>query len=188
VNQYNILVEKYLNQYNTNAVNRKIGIFAGSFKPCHKGHFTIAEMASENNDSVFIIISPTEREGITAKQSLAIWKLYATVIPSLKILIAKISPVRSAYELVDRINQDPAAPNTIISIYCDRDDMSRFNRLKEFTTNLKSLKKVVTPRICSASKIRADLVKGNKAAVFKNLPKQVNKEEIWKILTKPRIV
>ena len=64
--------------FNLKENKSKIGIFPGSFRPPHKGHFAAAQdLASRNYiTEVNVIISPKERDGITADKSLEIWNLY----------------------------------------------------------------------------------------------------------------
>lgn len=185
VSCYNVLVEKYLRQYIFESVNnRRIGIFAGATKPPHKGHYQAALMASEQNDIVYILISNSDRDGITPRVALQIWQLYAQTIPNLSIQIAKSSPVREAYELVDRLNQDPEAAIITVNLYCDQDEMSRYDRIDQYSANLAGVNKIPTPRVCSATQLRAALAEGNRRAVYSFLPNNVKKDQVWNILTK----
>lgn len=184
---YNVLVEKYLRQYIFESVNnRRIGIFAGATKPPHKGHYQAALMASEQNDLTYVLISNTDRDEITPHIALEIWQLYAKTIPGLSIQIAKGSPVREAYELVDRLNQDPEAAAITVNLYCDQDEMDRYDRMTDYSSNLKAVNKIPTPRVCSATQLREALRLRNKKAVFAFLPEHVNRNQIWNILTRPR--
>src|SRR4051812_44513196 len=126
---YQVLVEKYLSLYNNDDVNKKIGIFAGATKPPHIGHYKAALLASEQNDLTYILISNTDREMVTPHMALEIWHIYAQTIPNLRIQISKASPIREAYELVDSLNQMINAPDTTVNLYCDADEMERYNSI-----------------------------------------------------------
>jgi cytidyltransferase-like protein len=119
------LTESILNEQPT----RKIGIFPGAFKPPHKGHFEMVSRASQENDEVYLFISPKEREGITADEALAIWNEYATLIPGFHVKIAEReidpdtgetvlqTPVAHAYNLIERVNRSEDATNIIVTVY-----------------------------------------------------------------------
>jgi len=112
----------------------KIGIFPGAFKPPHLGHFQMISRAARDNDDVYIFISPKEREGVTAEQSLAILSIYSKLIPGLHIKIAhkdvdpdtgegiQATPVGHAYNLIERINRDVNANTYMVTVYAGTED------------------------------------------------------------------
>jgi len=81
-----------------------IGLYAGGFKPPHKGHFSIVEQLSKQSDKIIIFIGHKLREGetITAEQSKKIWEVYIRHINKpVEILLSKITPVKDIYDWVD---------------------------------------------------------------------------------------
>lgn len=164
-------------------MNKKIGIFPGAFKPPHKGHYQAAVMASNENDIVYVLISNGERDGVTAYQAFEIWELFKQTIPNLDIKVSKGTPVRDAYELVDRLNQSVEAPDITINLYSDAEDMSRFDRMEKFGENLKVINRKVTPRIASATQLRQIIAKGNQKAFINFYPTNIKTGKIWKMLT-----
>lgn len=82
-----------------------ICFYPGGFKPPHKGHFEAAkDLASRNYiTQVNIIIGPKERDGITSKESLAIWNLYLKAEPNPKITVKiaeSVSPIKDIYDYI----------------------------------------------------------------------------------------
>jgi predicted nucleotidyltransferase len=79
--------------------------YPGGFKPPHKGHFEAAkDLASRNYiTQVNVIIGPKERDGITAKESLQIWKYYLQAEPNPKITVKiadTVSPIKDIYDFI----------------------------------------------------------------------------------------
>jgi predicted nucleotidyltransferase len=82
-----------------------ICFYPGGFKPPHKGHFEAAkDLASRNYiTQVNIIIGPKERDGITSKESLAIWNFYLKSEPNPKITVKiaeSVSPIKDIYDYI----------------------------------------------------------------------------------------
>ena len=81
----------------------KIGIFPGSFKPPHKGHFMVVEDLLLQCEEVIVLISPKEREGITSQQSIDVWRLYHPQLwGEVKFLIVKENAVTEAYNFLSK--------------------------------------------------------------------------------------
>ena len=77
-----------------NTGNFSIGFFPGAFKPPHKGHFHTAVQAAAENDSVVILVSGSDREGITTDKAFQVWKIYKKYLPkNVSILNVSGSPV-----------------------------------------------------------------------------------------------
>jgi hypothetical protein len=81
-----------------------VGLYAGGFKPPHRGHFKIATELAKVVDRLVIFIGSTIRPGepITVNQSTEIWKIYGKYLGiPVEIVQAPVTPVRSLYEWVD---------------------------------------------------------------------------------------
>jgi len=82
-----------------------IAIYPGKFKPPHKGHFDVAKQLLNKADKIIIVISDKEVEGISAKQSKAVWELYNTLLGGkLDIKIIQGSPIKY---ILDTIEANP---------------------------------------------------------------------------------
>ena len=114
--------------------NPGICFYPGGFKPPHKGHFAAAQdLASRNYiTEVNVIISPKERDGITADKSLEIWNLYlkADPNPKIKVKIAdSVSPIKDIY---DFIAEHPELDPVYVAGGKDEvDDLGYFKSLKK---------------------------------------------------------
>jgi len=93
----------------TENTNGTVGLYAGGFKPPHKGHFKIAKTVSEKVDKLVIFIGPVIRAGepISPGQSKAIWEIYKKYLPNteVEIIESEVTPIRDLYEWIEK-NQD----------------------------------------------------------------------------------
>ncbi len=90
---------KYLAEIIIEPTPKKVALYPGAFKPPHRGHFELVQRLSKVSDEVLIIISPIARDGITAQQSLSVWKLYLPLLPKTKVVISDVaSPVSYVYD------------------------------------------------------------------------------------------
>lgn len=111
-----------------------ICIYPGAFKPPHKGHFEAAkDLASRPYVTrVKVIISPKERQGVTAQQSLKIWETYLEAEPNGKISveIAKSpSPITDAADYIaDHPEEDPIY---VAGSKSEVDDLGYFKSLQK---------------------------------------------------------
>ena len=83
---------------------KTVAIYPGSFKPPHKGHFTVAKIALEKFPQInelIIYIGSGPRDGITPIESKDIWKIYKKYLPSKVKIQLTSSPVKATYEYAD---------------------------------------------------------------------------------------
>jgi hypothetical protein len=102
--------EGELNEQAEMVPSRVLAVVPGAFKPPHRGHVAmVAEYAGEA-DEVIVLVSPVEREGITADQSIALWKIYLEELPydNIKVMRSPVnSPVLAAYQFVENPDDNP---------------------------------------------------------------------------------
>jgi hypothetical protein len=82
-----------------------IVMLPGGFKPPHGGHLELAKRyaALPNVAEVRILIGPKERDGITMKQSMDVWKILLGGTTNIKVEQApNDNPMRAAYEFVEK--------------------------------------------------------------------------------------
>ena len=82
----------------------RVVLLPGGFKPPHKGHFEVLKDLIHRFDatSAIVYIGTGERDGVTSKESLQIWKLYVKHIDiPVQVKVAKPSPVKAVYEYAD---------------------------------------------------------------------------------------
>jgi len=118
-------VDRVLNEDTSEQV---VALYAGGFKPPHKGHFENAKKLLEVADKLIVFIGPKQREGleITAEQSAEIWKIYAKHLKKpLEIQLSAVTPIRDLYEWAEDHNSDTLK----IVTGSTKDDFSRFKAL-----------------------------------------------------------
>jgi len=102
--------EGELNEQAGMVPSRVLAVVPGAFKPPHRGHVAmVAEYAGEA-DEVIVLVSPVEREGITADQSVALWNIYLEELPydNIKVMKSPVnSPVLAAYQFVENPDDNP---------------------------------------------------------------------------------
>ena len=114
----------------------RVGIVAGSFKPYHKGHHKMVEIACKENDVVHVIVSLSDRNrvdqaSVSGKQMEKVWNDHLVhILPenakeNLNLLPVGQTPVRIAYEMLE----DAAESNSsnTFNIYSDPSDINRYN-------------------------------------------------------------
>ena len=177
-----------------------IGFFPGAFKPPHKGHFDTAKQAATDNDIAVVLISGSDRDGITTADSYEIWNMYKGYLPE-NVYIHTItgSPVTAIYQIVDILNngqfsptpkvanplpdadkiakmlQGSPAPYTI-NLYASQEDLVRFNAFtgpnKQIYVgkNVSKISRGNISRLASATQAREALKNKEEAKFFTFLP------------------
>jgi len=103
---------------------KTIAIFPGAFKPPHKGHFSVVKDLADQADEVVVLISPKQREGISAEESFAVWQLYKSLLPNnVSFKIASESPVSETYDVVKN------NPQTKFIVAFGKGESDRFNQI-----------------------------------------------------------
>ena len=182
----------------------RIGLVPISAKPYHNGHDALVNMASRNNDVVFIYVSLSDRirKGeypIKGQQMEKVWmEELLKIMPDNAEIIFGGSPVRNIYEYIDDANQESS--EDIITIYSDvRDTQNNYpmqariqymgemyqNNQIRFAAeeNPKGLERGNGTPDISGTEMRTYLERGNKYAFVENLPDGIDKENVWNILS-----
>jgi len=81
---------------------KKVGIYAGSFKPPTNGHYKVVTQALADNpdlDELRVLIGTGKRDGIDQAQSMLIWDIYKKYLPY-KVILEPVSkpPIRAVYD------------------------------------------------------------------------------------------
>ena len=104
---------------------KTIALFPGAFKPPHKGHFSVVKDLADQADEVVVLISPKQREGISAEESFAAWELYDTLLPdNVSFRIAVESPVSETYDVVKN------NPGTKFIVAFGKGEADRFKQIQ----------------------------------------------------------
>lgn len=107
--------------------------FPGKFKPPHKGHFEAAKYLASKNyiNRVYVVISNLEKFGITADDSLYIWREYLNAEPNPKIKVIasqKESPILDIFEF---LKDNPEVSPVYVAANKDEIEADRFESLKK---------------------------------------------------------
>lgn len=101
-----------------------IALYPGGYKPPTKGHYHSFNYILQDADRGVIFIGKNERDGITPKQSKAIWEIYAKYLDKpVEVIISDITPVKSVYDYADS-NKNL---NIIVGAGAKDDDIKRYS-------------------------------------------------------------
>ena len=120
----------------------RIGLVPMAAKPYHAGHHALVEMASAQNDEVFVYVSTSNRERkgqlpILGADMVKIWQeQIENILPGNVRPVYGGSPVRKVYEELERAEAETS--DTIYRVYSDPADTAtnykETSRLKSFPT------------------------------------------------------
>ena len=176
---------------------KEITIYAGSFKPPHKGHLHLVKkmlkMTKNSKGMVYIFISKKEREPcskLTGELSKELWKEYIETLPKkdqerVKLVLSKLtSPTQTAYGFVKEVSKKGDTFFLIKSVKdADNKRFSSFKTLKNI-----NYKELVLPgyKYLNSTDMRKALQKKDKKMFYTFLPKMSSyqKNKIWKKLSK----
>lgn len=156
-------------------VNSETGpcLYPGSFKPPTRGHFEAAKyLASQPNiNKVYVIISPVEKHGISAQDSLFIWREYLKDDPNPKIeieLSQEGSPMEDVYRYLD-VN------STVTPVYVaagiDPEETVNFDGFKKrFGDRVKPLQLPQANQGITSEKMIQDITSGDFQAFTNDVP------------------
>ena len=171
----------------------KIALLPGGFKPPHAGHYNMAKWLASNTDAdtVVVKVGAKERNGITREISLKLWDLYRISDPdplAKKITILPSdsnSPVKDVYDFIE---QEAPEGSTIYLGMGEKDaNDKRFSNIGKFAEPKRITFKtaLVPPQAggVSGTEMRGFIKDNNKKLFQKYLPKHINKEQAWDIVS-----
>ena len=185
----NFLVKNILNE----DVKSTTALFGGGFKPPTAGHLEVVKKAINNNpeiDKVIIYVGGKVRDGITQAQSIEIWdKFYKSQINKPVEILPSSAPVKDIYRYAKN-NPEETVYWVIGAREGKEDDLkdiaSRSISIDKYP-NLQ-LKTISTPDGgMSDTNARKAIFDNNFEEFQKYLPKDVDKNAIWDILTKQEL-
>jgi len=180
---------------------KKITIYAGSFKPPHKGHlYLVKKMLKMTKDPdnpgiIYIFISKKEREPcnkITGKTSKEVWKEYIETLPikdqsRVRLILSKlISPTQTAYGFVSKLAKK--GDEFLLVKSTKNASNERFASFKSIKRKGVKFHELVLPGYenLNSTDMRKALHDGNKKEFYKFLPKMshIQKNKLWEKLKK----
>ncbi len=171
----------------------KIGLIAMSGKPYHIGHHKMVVKAARECDTVELFVSLSDRKrpgelpilGVDMKR---IWEeqLVAIMPENVNVHLGG-TPVRLVWEVLGTAEEQQS--EDVFVVYADEDDLKeRFTEksLNKYSRNLFANDQIIlsaTERAFSGTKMRQMIASGDQAGFISKLPKGVDGNAIWEILS-----
>ena len=185
-------------------------LYPGAYKPPHRGHFEVVKKllngshkgkvynlsnykevgvdALREDDTVVepirkvvVFIGGGERNGITAKESKAVWDIYAKHLPGVEVIIGEKNPMMAAKEYAKANPDEHFYAVTGIRSEEDLGDLRRISSFKN-RSNVEGLLVGGDEGNTRATDFRKALLSGNLDQVTDFFPKELTREEILKIV------
>ena len=161
--------------------SKKVGIYAGSFKPPTKGHFAVVQKALRDNpdlDELNIFVGTGVRDGVDQTQSMLIWDIYKKYLP-FKVNIMPVSkpPIKAVYDYAKN-NQTEQVSWIIGAREGNEDDFKDIADRTKAADNYKNL--VVRPTITqsgASGTAARNAFKVSQEKLEPLLPKNLNQQE-----------
>lgn len=185
-------------------------LYPGAYKPPHRGHFEVVkrllngshkgkvynlsnykevgvdalredDTAVEPIRKVVVFIGGGERNGITAKESKAVWDIYSKYLPRVEVIIGEKNPMMAAKEYAKSNPDEHFYAVTGIRSEEDLGDLRRISTFKN-RPNVEGLIIGSDEGGTRATDFRKALLSGNLDQVTDFFPKELKREEILKIV------
>ena len=144
----NTLINELVPDQSISKNSKKVGVYAGSFKPPTKGHFAVVQKALRDNpdlDELNIFVGTGVRDGIDQSQSMLIWDIYKKYLPfKVNIMPVTKPPIKAVYDYAKE-NQDEQVSWIIGAREGNEDDFKDIADRTKASDNYKNL--VVRPTI-----------------------------------------
>lgn len=174
-----------------------VGLIAMSAKPYHAGHDGLIRWASRENDVVHLYVSLSDRRRpgelpIMGSDMEHIWKTQIEKsLPKNVVIVYGGSPVGNVYKELGEANESGSTDE--FTIYADPEDLTQNYPEKSLDKYvgilyragqiiLKPIERARTVNV-SGTKMRQYLSTGDKDSFIANLPKTIDGEEVWNVLS-----
>ena len=185
-------------------------LYPGAYKPPHRGHFEVVkrllngthngavynlgqesqagQQALSGNKSdvedinkVVIFIGPNSRNGITPKESKAVWEIYAKYLGNVEVIYQEGNPMAIAKEYA---KANPSEQFYAVTGVRNEEDFKDLKRVSIFKNrpNVQGLAIGSTEGGTRATDFRKALLSGNLDQVKDYFPSELSREEMLKIL------
>ena len=177
----NTLINELVPDQSISKNSKKVGVYAGSFKPPTKGHFAVVQKALRDNpdlDELNIFVGTGVRDGIDQSQSMLIWDIYKKYLPfKVNIMPVTKPPIKAVYDYAKE-NQDEQVSWIIGAREDNEDDFKDIADRTKAADNYKNL--VVRPTITQSGASGTAARNASKVSQEKLeplLPKNLNQQE-----------
>ena len=177
----NTLLKEIVPDQSISKNSKKVGVYAGSFKPPTKGHFTVVQKALRDNpdlDELNIFVGTGVRDGIDQSQSMLIWDIYKKYLPfKVNIMPVTKPPIKAVYDYAKE-NQNEQVSWIIGAREGNEDDFKDIADRTKASDNYKNL--VVRPTITqsgASGTAARNAYKVSQEKLEPLLPKKLNQQE-----------
>ena len=177
----NTLLKEIVPDQSISKKSKKVGIYAGSFKPPTKGHFAVVQKALRDNpdlDELNIFVGTGVRDGIDQSQSMLIWDIYKKYLPfKVNIMPVTKPPIKAVYDYA-KDNQNEQVSWIIGAREGNEDDFKDIALRTKAADNYKNL--VVRPTITqsgASGTAARNAYKVSQEKLEPLLPKNLNQQE-----------
>ena len=187
----NTLINELVPDQSISKNSKKVGVYAGSFKPPTKGHFAVVQKALRDNpdlDELNIFVGTGVRDGVDQSQSMLIWDIYKKYLPfKVNIMPVTKPPIKAVYDYAKE-NQDEQVSWIIGAREGNEDDFKDIADRTKAADNYKNL--VVRPTITKSGASGTAARNASKVSQEKLeplLPKNLNqqeKDDVFNILSR----
>ena len=159
----------------------RTGIYPGSFKPFHAGHYDVLLRAADENDTVTVFAStaPRTRKGefpIYAETIEQAWNEHFLKLmpPNVKVEFVT-NPIRATYEKLN------AAPTEEFTVYLGHTDAGNFAELAKYAPGVRVKVTAVKRTRCSGTLVRKSLQDRDFETFSSMMPAGVDLSSLWKL-------
>ena len=177
----NTLLKEIVPDQSISKKSKKVGVYAGSFKPPTKGHFEVVQKALRDNpdlDELNIFVGTGVRDGIDQSQSMLIWDIYKKYLPfKVNIMPVTKPPIKAVYDYAKE-NQNEQVSWIIGAREGNEDDFKDIADRTKAADNYKNL--VVRPTITqsgASGTAARNAYKVSQEKLEPLLPKNLNQQE-----------
>ena len=179
--EINTLINELVPDQSISKNSKKVGVYAGSFKPPTKGHFAVVQKALRDNpdlDELNIFVGTGVRDGIDQSQSMLIWDIYKKYLPfKVNIMPVTKPPIKAVYDYA-KDNQNEQVSWIIGAREGNEDDFKDIALRTKAADNYKNL--VVRPTITqsgASGTAARNAYKVSQEKLEPLLPKKLNQQE-----------
>ena len=188
-----------------------IALYPGAFKPPHRGHFEVVKRLLKGNhggkvydketgdevgkkvlggesdkaepiSKVIVFPGGGERNGITKKETIAIWNIYAKYLPGLEVVDGETNPMHASKEYA---KAHPDEQFYAVTGVRDESDLPDLKRITTFS-NRENVQGLVVPSAkgaeVRATDLRQAVLSGNLDDVIDFFPRELSRKELLQII------
>lgn len=155
-------------------MNKKVGLFFGTFNPIHIGHLIIANHMAEfsNLDEIWLVVTPhnphkKKNTLLDDVHRLAMVRIATEEYPKLQATNIEFDLPQPNYTVNTLIVLEEKYPDKDFCLIMGEDNLKNFHKWKNFEIILKNYPIYVYPRISNKTEITSELVLEKKHSITK---------------------